>query len=152
MKFQRLKSFSMIRETGFNSTNLDLIFGIPGQTLSLWEKDLIQAVEMAPDHLSTYCLTFEEDTALFVKLSQGKVSIDPEKEASFYERTWELLPKHGYAQYEISNFAQKGHLCRHNLNTWAMDEWIGYGPSAATQFQGIRRKINRTWIIGQNNG
>ena len=134
------KAFSMIRETGFNSTNLDLIFGIPGQTLSLWEKDLIQAVEMEPDHLSTYCLTFEEDTALFVKLSQGKVSIDPEKEASFYERTWELLPKLGYAQYEISNFAQKGHLCRHNLNTWAMDEWIGYGPSAATQFQGIRRK------------
>ena len=107
----------------------------------MWEKDLRQAVELEPDHLSTYCLTFEEDTALFVKLSKGELKIDPEKEAVFYEKAWDFLPQQGYAQYEISNFAKPGNECIHNLNTWGMNEWIGYGPSASTQYKGIRRKI-----------
>ena len=135
-----LSAYDMIREAGFLSVNLDLLFGAPGQTLADWESDLAQAVELAPDHLSTYCLTFEEDTAMFVRLSQGKVKIDPEREAEFYEFAWDYLPSHGYDQYEISNYAKPGHACRHNLNTWAMNEWIGYGPSACSQYQGIRRK------------
>ncbi len=134
------EAYSMIREVGACSVNLDLIFGIPGQTLETWERDMIRAIEMEPDHLSTYCLTFEEDTALYVRLSQGKVSVDPEREAAFYERAWEFLPQAGFEQYEISNYAREGHACRHNLNTWSMNEWIGYGPSAASQINGIRRK------------
>ena len=135
-----LQAYSMIREVGFSSVNLDLIFGIPGQTLEMWEKDLAQAVELQPDHLSTYCLTFEEDTALFIKLSNGKIKLDPEREITFYEKAWDFLPTHGYEQYEVSNFAKDGHICQHNLNTWAMNDWIGFGPSAATQLDGIRRK------------
>jgi oxygen-independent coproporphyrinogen-3 oxidase len=134
------QAYQWIREAGFDSVNLDLLFGAPGQSLQDWEDDLAQAVELAPDHLSTYCLTFEEDTAMFVRLSQGQVKIDPGREAEFYEFAWDYLPRHGYDQYEVSNYAKLGHSCRHNLNTWAMNEWIGYGPSACTQFRGVRRK------------
>jgi oxygen-independent coproporphyrinogen-3 oxidase len=73
-----------------------------------------------------------------VKLSQGRVKLDPEREVEMYERTWEWLGQAGYAQYEISNFARAGHACLHNLNTWRMQEWIGWGPSAASQYQGWR--------------
>ncbi|HYD85027.1 MAG TPA: coproporphyrinogen III oxidase, partial [Opitutus sp.] len=91
-----------------------------------------------PDHLSTYCLTFEEDTALWVKLSQGRVKLDVEHEARLYESTWAQLAAAGYAQYEVSNFARPGHACRHNLNTWRMHEWVGLGPSGASQQAGWR--------------
>ncbi len=135
-----VEAFQMIREIGFQSVNLDLIFGAPGQTLEKWEDDLIRAVELQPDHLSTYCLTFEEDTALYVRMAKGKIRLDSEKEASFYEKAWDFLPRYGYKQYEVSNFAKPGFACRHNLNTWKMNEWLGYGPSACSQYQGVRRK------------
>lgn len=132
------RAYELIRGRGFASVNLDLMFALPNQTPEQWRADLEEAVRRAPDHLSTYCLTFEEDTALWVKLSQGKVKLDAEKEALFYTRTWEFLEQAGYAQYEVSNFARPGHACRHNLNTWRMHEWIGFGPSAASQFAGER--------------
>ena len=135
-----LSAYDMIREAGFSSVNLDLLFGAPGQSLADWESDLARAVELQPDHLSTYCLTFEEDTAMYVRLAEGKVKVDPEREAEFYEFAWDYLPRHGYDQYEVSNYAKPGHACRHNLNTWAMNEWIGYGPSACSQYKGVRRK------------
>ena len=98
-------AYSMIREKAVFRVNLDLLFGAPGQTLDMWELDLRTAAELEPDHLSTYCLTFEEDTAMYVRLSEGKVELDVDREAEFYEK-----------------------------------EWIGYGPGAATQYSGVRRK------------
>ncbi len=133
-------AFQLVKESGFQNINLDLIFGAPGQKLSDWQDDLKKVVQLGPDHISTYCLTFEEDTALYAKLAKGKVGIDPEREATFYEWAWEYLPSQGFEQYEISNYAKSGKQCRHNLNTWEMHEWIGYGPSASTQFDRIRRK------------
>lgn len=132
------QAWDLIQAAGFASCNLDLIFAIPGQDESRWVNDLKQAIALGPHHLSTYCLTFEEDTALFVKLSAGKVKIDTELEAQLYRRTWDTLAQHGYAQYEVSNFAQPQHACKHNLITWEMGEWIGYGPAAASQWQGQR--------------
>ncbi len=132
------RAYELIRGAGFASVNLDLMFALPGQTEEQWRADLDEAMRLAPDHLSTYCLTFEEDTALWVKLSQGKVKLDAEKEAAFYLRTWEYLEAAGFAQYEVSNFARPGHVCRHNLNTWRMHEWVGLGPSAASQHAGWR--------------
>lgn len=131
-------AWERVQAAGFPQTNLDLMFAIPGQSIEQWEADIREAARLAPTHLSTYCLTFEEDTALYVKLSQGKVSIDEEKELRFYERGWELLNELGYAQYEISNFAQAGAECIHNTNTWRMHEWLGCGPSAASQYGGER--------------
>jgi oxygen-independent coproporphyrinogen-3 oxidase len=135
---QIYRAYELIRGAGFASVNLDLMFALPGQSEEQWRGDLDEAIRLAPDHLSTYCLTFEEDTALWVKLAQGKVKLDAEKEAMFYERTWDYLGAAGFAQYEISNFARPGHLCRHNQNTWRMHEWVGLGPSAASQHGGWR--------------
>ena len=135
---QVLQAYARVRAAGFASVNLDLIFALPGQTLAAWQADLAAALELQPDHLSTYCLTFEEDTALFVKLAQGRVRPDAEAEVAFYTAAWERLEAAGYAQYEISNFARAGHACIHNMNTWRMAEWVGLGPSAASQYAGWR--------------
>jgi len=152
---QIMEAWELIEAAGFASRNLDLIFAIPGQDEQRWTEDLRRAIELQPDHLSTYCLTFEEDTAMFVKLSQGKVKIDRELEARLYRQTWEQLEANGYAQYETSNFARTGHACRHNLITGEMGSWIGYGPSAASQW-GQRRWTNPAnldqWIQGIEAG
>jgi oxygen-independent coproporphyrinogen-3 oxidase len=114
------------------------MFALPGQTEAEWQQDLETAIGLGPEHLSTYCLTFEEDTALWVKLAKGAVKLDVEREARFYLAAWERLAGAGLEQYEVSNFARAGRACRHNLNTWRMHEWIGLGPSAASQHGGWR--------------
>ena len=133
-----LAAHELVRAAGFHSVNLDLMFALPGQTAEEWAADVREAVALAPDHLSTYCLTFEEDTKLWLKLSQGRVKLDAEREAQLYETTWAQLTEACYAQYEVSNFARPGHACRHNVNTWRMHEWVGLGPSAASQHAGWR--------------
>ncbi|HZZ18321.1 MAG TPA: radical SAM family heme chaperone HemW [Opitutaceae bacterium] len=138
---QVYRAYECISEAGFPSVNVDLMFALPGQTAAEWDADIDEAVSLSPDHISTYCLTFEEDTALWIKLSEGRVRLDPENEARMYERTWERLGAAGYAQYEVSNFSKPGHACVHNLNTWRMGEWAGLGPSAASQ-QGSLRGSN----------
>jgi oxygen-independent coproporphyrinogen III oxidase len=135
---QVYRAYELIRAAGFASVNVDLMFALPGQTAAEWDADIDEAVALAPDHISTYCLTFEEDTALWIKLSEGRVRLDPENEARMYERTWERLGAAGFGQYEVSNFARPGHACRHNVNTWRMGEWAGLGPSAASQQGGLR--------------
>lgn len=131
-------AYQMIRAQGFKNVNLDLMFALPGQTPEEWALDLAEAVALAPDHLSTYCLTFEEDTALYVKLSKGQVVRDEESEIAFYHLAWDFLAEAGFEQYEISNYAAPGHECLHNLNTWNMREWVGLGPVAASQYGGRR--------------
>ena len=135
---QIYRAYERIRAAGFHSVNIDLMFALPGQTAAEWAADVREAVSLGPDHISTYCLTFEEDTKLWVKLSQGRVKLDPEHEAALYRATWSQLADAGYPQYEVSNFALPGHACVHNLNTWRMHEWVGLGPSAASQHAGFR--------------
>ncbi len=135
---QIMKAYDLIRRFEFDSVNLDLIFAIPGQNETRLQADVQAAAALEPDHLSTYCLTFEEDTALFVQLSEGKVSIDRELESRLYRASWEAMAEAGYEQYEVSNYARPGKRCAHNINTWRMDQWIGLGPSAASQFRGRR--------------
>jgi oxygen-independent coproporphyrinogen III oxidase len=135
---QIYRAYDRIRAAGLPVVNLDLMFALPGQTGPEWAGDVREAVSLSPDHLSTYCLTFEEDTKLWLKLSQGRVKLDPDHEAALYEATWSQLADCGFAQYEVSNFARPGRECLHNLNTWHMHEWIGLGPSAASQHAGWR--------------
>lgn len=148
---QVYQAYECIRKAGFDNVNLDLMFAIPDQDMEGWEADLNEAIRLGPEHISTYCLTFEEDTALYIKLSEGKVKIDEERERAMYLKTWEILEKNGYSQYEISNFSRKGYECKHNLDTWKMKDWLGFGPSAASQFQGIRyaNPFSQTeWLLG----
>ena len=152
---QIYKAWSLVEAAGFPQTNLDLMFAIPNQSMQQWEGAIREAARLGPSHLSTYCLTFEEDTALYVKLSQGKLKIDEERELRFYERGWELLAELGYAQYEVSNFSKDGAECIHNVNTWRMAEWIGCGPSAASQYRGERyqRPSNlKEWAASMESG
>ena len=136
---QVYRAYERIRSAGWTNVNLDLMFALPGQTEAGWAADLRAAASLGPEHLSTYCLTFEEDAALWDKLvKRGGARLDAEREARFYELTWSELGEAGYAQYEISNFARPGAECLHNLNTWRMNEWIGLGPSAASQVAGWR--------------
>ena len=126
------KAYEWIRKAGFDNVNLDLIFPPNFSSFVLWQKDLEEIISLNPEHISTYCLTYESDTGPFVP--EAYQSVDRNREADFYEWTWNFLPQFGYQHYEVSNFAKAGFECKHNLNTWRMQEWIGIGPSAASQF------------------
>ena len=133
------RSIELLHHEGFRPFNLDLMFAVPGQTLGQWESDLAEALAAEPDHLSTYCLTFEEDTALWVRLQEGQVERRSlEEEAAFHETAEAVLGEGGFQQYEISNYCRPGQACHHNINTWRMREWRGHGPSAASQWGGYR--------------
>jgi oxygen-independent coproporphyrinogen-3 oxidase len=152
---QAREAYGRIRRAGFDNVNLDLIFAIPGQDTAAMEADLREALALEPDHLSLYCLTFEEDTVLYTRLCEGKVQRDADAEADLYERAWDLLEAAGLRHYEVSNFARPGRECRHNVNTWRMGQWYGLGPSAASQWRG-RRFANvadlEQWRAGLERG
>jgi oxygen-independent coproporphyrinogen III oxidase len=150
------RAYELLRSRQNLAVNIDLIFAIPGQSFSEWEADLLEAIRLQPDHISTYCLTFEEDTALWAKLQKGQVKRRSEEdEAQFYLRTWEILAEHGYQQYEVSNFCRPGFECRHNIHTWQMGEWAACGPSASSQWRGWRRTNPHSldiWMEGVRDG
>lgn len=123
-------SFFVLRAAGFDNLNLDLIYGVPGQTLSQWEDSIRQTAELQPEHISAYCLTYEEDTEFFERMARGEFREDAESDAGFFERGVEMLSAAGYAQYEISNYARPGRECRHNLAYWQGADYLGLGPSA----------------------
>ena len=150
------RAVALVEAAGFGNWNIDMMFALPGQDLKAWHADLAEAMRRGPAHISTYCLTFEEDTALWVRLRRGEVEKRGEAdEAAFYELAWDALGAGGYAQYEVSNFAKPGYACAHNLGTWRMQEWLGYGPSASSQAAG-RRWTNvhdvEAWLEGVLEG
>jgi oxygen-independent coproporphyrinogen-3 oxidase len=103
---------------------------VPGQTLAQWEDSLHQTIALGPDHISAYCLTYEEDTEYFERLQRGEFRENTDQDAAFFERGVELLSAAGYAQYEISNYARASRECRHNLAYWEGADYLGLGPSA----------------------
>ncbi len=124
---------------GFDNISLDLIFAIPGSTMSSWKKSLAAALAHDVQHISAYALTLEGGTALQSAIAVGEiVSIDEETDRQMYEIAIETLVQSGYRHYEISNFAKPGFECRHNLRYWANEPFIGLGPSAASFYRGRR--------------
>ena len=127
------RSVSMARAAGLNNLNLDLIFGIPGQTLSDWDETLDAALSLSPDHLSAYGLIPEEGTPLQRWLENGEAVLpDPDIEREMYDLAIRKLRAAGLEQYEISNFARKGFECRHNIGYWTQVPYLGLGLSAAS--------------------
>ena len=121
---------------GFGNVNLDLIYGLPRQTLSSWQGNLWQAIHLQPDHLSLYCLTVEEDTPLEQRIARGELPVpDPDLAAEMYTLAEETLDRAGYVHYEISNWAQPGHECRHNLTYWRNQPYLGLGAGAHSYFE-----------------
>ncbi len=130
------------RDAGFKNISIDLMFGIPDETLSDWESDIKTAIELNPEHISTYNLTIEKGT-LFEKLySEAKASHclpDEDRQLEMYEKGIELLIKSGYEHYEISNFAKHGKKCLHNQIYWRNEEYLGIGAGAYSYINGERR-------------
>ena len=125
------------RKAGFKNLSLDLIYGLPGQTMEGWEKALSDAVGLHPEHLSCYGLKLEEGTPLYRR--QGELTFpDEDMQADMYLYTVEFLKQCGYEQYEISNFAKPGFASRHNLKYWLMQEYAGFGPGAHSDFGNVR--------------
>jgi oxygen-independent coproporphyrinogen-3 oxidase len=134
-------SFQILREAGFTNVSVDLMFGLPGQSLAQWEADLEKTIRLRPDHISTYCLTYEEDTEFFLRHSRGEFREDPESDAEFLETAMKTLESAGYEHYEISNYARPGFASTHNRGYWAGDNYLGIGPSAFSTV-GMRRWQN----------
>ena len=125
------------RKAKFTNLSLDLIYGLPGQTMEDWQRTLADAVALGPEHLSCYGLKLEEGTPLWQQ-RQTLTLPDDDAQADMYLYTVAALGEMGYEQYEISNFAKPGKASRHNLKYWNMEEYAGFGPGAHSDFGGVR--------------
>jgi oxygen-independent coproporphyrinogen-3 oxidase len=124
---------------------LDLIFGTPGESLAEWESDLETAIRLAPDHISTYGLTFEQGTSFWNRRLHGELAqVDEELERAMYATAIDTLAAAGYEHYEISNFARPGRRSRHNETYWSGDGYFAAGPGAARYVDGIRETNHRS--------
>lgn len=127
----------LIRRAGFDNLNLDLIYGLPDQTMERWQESVEEILLLQPEHLSLYGLTLEEGTPLWQRRAQLNLA-DGDLQADMYLWAVERLAQSGYEQYEISNFAREGYCSRHNLKYWQGQEYVGFGPGAHSDF-GDRR-------------
>lgn len=133
------RAVEAIRSGGIDRISLDLIFGIPGQTVAEWEDDLDRVLALEPEHLSCYALTYEPATALTQRRNMGLVEpIDPDLEAEMYDVTCQRLAAAGFERYETSNWALPGAACRHNLAYWRDEDWWALGTAAAGHHDGWR--------------
>ena len=124
------ESFDIFRGAGFSNINIDLMFGLPGQTLRQWQSTLERTVSLRPEHISTYCLTYEEDTEFFLRQARGEFRQDSDADAEFFAMTMSILEAAGYEHYEISNYARPGFRSAHNRAYWSGSDYLGIGPSA----------------------
>jgi oxygen-independent coproporphyrinogen-3 oxidase len=124
------RSYDILRDAGFTNLNIDLMFAIPGQTEAQWLATLEKTISMRTEHVSTYCLTYEEDTEYFRKLGAGEFVQDDERDARLFEDTIATLQAAGLAHYEISNYGRPGFESRHNMAYWQGADYLGFGPSA----------------------
>lgn len=137
-----VRAVSAARVGDFDNLNLDLIYGFPHQTLESWETSLRQMLTLQPEHVSLYALGLEDGTSLKAWVERGRLPApDDDLAADMYELASELLAAHGYEQYEISNWARPGYQCRHNLQYWHNDEYIGLGPGAHGYAGGVRYSV-----------
>ena len=127
---QAEQSIEIFRDAGFENINVDLMFGLPGQTIDQWRETLERTIALAPEHISTYCLTYEEDTDFFLRHARGEFRQDPDADAEFLELAMSLLEAAGYEHYEISNYAKPGFRSDHNRAYWSGTDYLGIGPSA----------------------
>jgi oxygen-independent coproporphyrinogen-3 oxidase len=153
------KSYDTLRRAGFQNVNVDLMFAIPGQSLEIWERTLTEAVALDTEHLSSYEVIYEEDTALYAQLQAGEFAVDEDLACAMYEALVSRATAAGFHQYEIANYARHvsptgtrnakldtarvpSLACRHNFNYWRGGDYYGAGPSATGY---VRRVRTRNW-------
>ena len=139
---QAIEAFRRCREAGFRNISIDLMYGLPGETLETWMQDLRQAIDLRPEHISAYHLIYEEDTALWRLREQHCVEeADEELSVSLFTTLIDRLTEAGYQHYEISNFCMPDLHSRHNSSYWTGKKYLGCGPSAHS-FNGVSRQWN----------
>ncbi len=151
---QAVSAFQRIRKAGFRNISVDLIYGLPGQTLQSWQDTLDHVLQLNPEHISCYGLKLEEGTPLYEYRDYANLP-DDDAQADMYLAAVETLRGRGFKQYEISNFCRKGLQSRHNLKYWTGGEYLGFGPSASSDFAGKRFTLVRdlhTYILGIREG
>ncbi|MEI7657677.1 MAG: radical SAM family heme chaperone HemW [Phycisphaerae bacterium] len=135
------RALERVHGAGISRRSIDLIFGIPGQTMAHWLGDLDMACSLGTEHLSCYGLTYEQGTAMTARLERGDFApMDDDLEADMFEATVDALERRGLPRYELSNFARPGAECRHNLVYWRQGNWLAAGPSASGHIDGLRWK------------
>ena len=151
---QAVNAYHRIRKAGFRNVSLDLIYGLPGQDLQAWQDTLENVLRLNPEHISCYGLKVEEGTPLFEYRQYANLP-DDDVQADMYMAACEILRGRGFKQYEISNFCRKGLSSRHNTKYWTGGEYLGFGPSASSDFAGKRFTLVRdlqTYIQGIRDG
>ena len=139
---QVVSAVERIRRYKFKNLSLDLMYGLPGQSLQDWERTLKNVLKLQPEHISCYGLQVEEGTPLYEYREYCNLA-DEDTQADMYLSAVEILRQHGYRQYEISNFCRKGNVSRHNLKYWNGEPYLGFGPNASSDFGGSRFTIVR---------
>src|SRR5438445_3353671 len=134
-------SFHIFRSAGFSNISIDLMFALPGQTERQWRNSLQKTIALQPEHISTYCLTYEEDTEFLARFTRGEFAVNDAMEARFLELAMKTLERAGYEHYEISNYARPGFRCEHNRAYWRGADYVGIGPSAFST-RGLERWQN----------
>ena len=144
----------LIRRAGFKNLSLDLIYGLPDQDLNKWKKSLEDIIALKPEHISCYGLKLEEGTPLCQNQDRFWMA-DDDMQADMYLATVDILRRHSYRQYEISNFCKRGRESKHNMKYWTGGEYLGFGPDASSDFAGQRFSIIRDihgYISGIRSG
>ena len=134
---QAVQAMDIARDAGFQNISLDLMYGLPAQTPQMWADALGSVIDLQPEHISCYGLTLAPGTPLYQYRDQAALPSD-DAQAAMYLYAASTLEAYGYKQYEISNFAQTGRECVHNLKYWLGGEYMGFGPSAASDFANTR--------------
>ena len=133
---QARQAFGEIRQAGFDNVSLDLMYALPGQNLDSWCRELIAAVDLAPEHISVYGLTLEEGTVFAGRYMEGDAELpDEDASADMFELADDLLTQAGYEHYEIANYARPGYRSRHNNGYWQRDGYLGIGVGAHSLFR-----------------
>ena len=128
---EAISGVQIAKQAGFTNINLDLIYGIPTQTVQSWEMTLTQALELDPSHLSLYALSLEKGTRFYTEFRRGLFEVmDPDYEACFLQQAETQLEPLQFSRYELSNWGKPGYACQHNLRYWKGLEYLGLGPSA----------------------
>src|SRR5436853_519583 len=138
---QAEESFHIFRSAEFSNISVDLMFALPGQTERQWRDSLQKTIALRPEHISSYCLTYEEDTEFLARFQRGEFAVNDETETRFLELAMTTLETAGYEQYEISNYARRGFRSEHNRAYWRGADYIGIGPSAFST-RGLERWQN----------
>lgn len=135
------ENYYLARKCGFDNINVDMMFGLPDQTLQDWTDSLEEIINIKPEHISAYSLIIEEGTPFWKMYNEDKLNLPEEnEERMMYEEGKRILEKHGYKQYEISNYSLSGRECIHNEEYWKCNEYLGIGASASGFVDNVRYK------------